>query len=429
MRNNNYYLIPLFPINRVRNDINIIGIIDRLLCNNSKLLAQKIRMNNRMHFFRKKYNKERNIVDYYIHSYRDYKKKYLDLKNKNNKPKSIIKRIIINNKDYPLEDSSSSEEIETIDSIPNIPIRISINNLEDIIKLKDVEIKEDCKLLSLKKTIPAIQKLYNMIGMQTVKEDIFDHIIYSVECGKDHKDMLHTVITGPPGVGKTELGRIIGGIYKSLGILKKDIFKIVKRSDLIGEYLGQTAVKTQKVIDKCNGGILFIDEAYSLGNKELRDSFSKECIDTINQNLTENKNNFICIIAGYEKQLEDCFFKYNPGLRRRFNFKYKIEKYKYDELFQIFERKCSLDNFKLIDKEDIKSIFKENEDLLKFYGGDVEVIFFYCKIKYSTLVFKQKTQLNTINLEVFNESFNKFKKMRSVAKDDIQKSIKYMMYI
>ena len=83
-----------------------------------------------------------------------------------------------------------------------------------------------------------------------------------------------------------------------MGFLKNNIFKMVKRSDLIGQYLGQTSIKTQKVIDEVIGGVLFIDEAYSLGNSEKRDSYSKECLDTINRNLTENGNKFICIIAG-----------------------------------------------------------------------------------------------------------------------------------
>merc|ERR1711991_1200935 len=112
--------------------------------------------------------------------------------------------------------------------------------------------------------------------------------------GFNNDDMLHTVITGPPGVGKTELGRILGHIYKGMGVLKKGHLKIVKRSDLIGKYLGHTAAKTQDVIDECSGGVMFIDEAYSLCNKEGRDSFSKECIDTLNQNLTERRD-FLCI--------------------------------------------------------------------------------------------------------------------------------------
>ena len=112
--------------------------------------------------------------------------------------------------------------------------------------------------------------------------------------------MLHCVIEGPPGVGKTEVAKILGQIYRKMGILTSDKFKSVKRSHLIGGYLGQTAIKTQKVLDECNGGVLFIDEAYSLGNSEGKDSYSKECIDTLTAHLSENKQNFICIIAGYK---------------------------------------------------------------------------------------------------------------------------------
>ena len=117
---------------------------------------------------------------------------------------------------------------------------------------------------------------------------------------------------------------------------KKNIFKIAKRSDLVGQYVGHTAIKTQKIINSAFGGVLFIDEAYSLGGD---DAFSKECINTINQNLSENGDKFICIIAGYPAEIERCFFSQNEGLKRRFPFKYNIEKYDSKELSQIFENK------------------------------------------------------------------------------------------
>ena len=118
--------------------------------------------------------------------------------------------------------------------------------------------------------------------------------------------------------------------------LENDNFITATRSDLVAKYLGQTADKTQKVIDSALGGVLFIDEAYSLGNQEQRDSFSKECIDTINENLTEKKTDFICIIAGYKDEIESCFFSYNSGLERRFPVRFTIEEYKPEELYLIF---------------------------------------------------------------------------------------------
>ena len=152
---------------------------------------------------------------------------------------------------------------------------------------------------------------------------------------KNKYDMLHTIIEGPPGVGKTQLGKILAKIYLSLGIIQSNKFRIATRKDFIGEYLGHTAIKTQKVIDSCMGGVLFIDEAYSLGNGDSKkDTFSKECIDTLNQNLSENKGKFVCIIAGYKENLEHDFFSVNPGLQRRFPFRYSIEKYTSKELIK-----------------------------------------------------------------------------------------------
>jgi len=92
---------------------------------------------------------------------------------------------------------------------------------------------------------------------------------------------MHAVIYGPPGTGKTEVAKIMGKIFSNLGILKNNVFKKVTRDDLVAGYLGQTAMKTKDVIKSCIGGVLFIDEAYALGNSEKRDSFAKESIDTI----------------------------------------------------------------------------------------------------------------------------------------------------
>lgn len=117
----------------------------------------------------------------------------------------------------------------------------------------------------------------------------------------------------------------------------------MKRSDLIGKYLGHTAKLTQEVFDNSKGGILFIDEAYSLGNPEQRDSFSKECIDTINQNLTENKDTVV-FIAGYKEQLNESFFSYNPGLNRRFKMRLTVDKYNAEDLRQIFIKKLKIMN-------------------------------------------------------------------------------------
>ena len=212
--------------------------------------------------------------------------------------------------------------------------------------------KYSLNLKMLNELLPSLYKLQAMIGLESVKNSIIDMILYYLQnFERSNNSMLHTVIEGPPGVGKTELGKIFAEIYAGLGIIESNKVKVVRRTDLIGEYLGHTAHRTQEAIDEANGGVLFIDEAYALGNEEKRDSFAKECIDTLNQNLSENKKKFICIIAGYPDELDKCFFSYNPGLKRRFPFRYQIDSYSYEELMDIFLKKISDSRWKINDDD------------------------------------------------------------------------------
>jgi ABC-type molybdenum transport system ATPase subunit/photorepair protein PhrA len=217
-----------------------------------------------------------------------------------------------------------------------------LESLEDLISyIQNYNTGENKNKLN--KILPSLIKLQKLTGMVSVKKTIVGHILYFLMNYEKNQDMIHTVIEGPPGVGKTTLGYILGEIYSNLDIIEQPKnktnqlkFKIVKRSDLVAKYLGQTSHRTQEVINSVLGGVLFIDEAYSLGNNDVDDSYSKECLDTLNQNLSEKKNQFLCIIAGYKDALERNFFAYNEGLRRRFPFTYTIEEYTPNELKNIF---------------------------------------------------------------------------------------------
>ena len=204
-------------------------------------------------------------------------------------PEKIVEEVCPN----PLCDCKDIEENE---DLTKYKINITkINNKNDLKKLgKSYHCKKNLKFknLDLKilcKLVKPLTDLNNMVGMEKVKKDMVNQIVFFLQ-GFNNNDMLHTIITGPPGVGKTELGTILGSIYKGMGVLKNGTLKIVKRSDLIGKYLGHTAAKTQDVIDECSGGVMFIDEAYSLEIKS-----SKECIDTLNQNLL--KEEIFCVHA------------------------------------------------------------------------------------------------------------------------------------
>jgi SpoVK/Ycf46/Vps4 family AAA+-type ATPase len=288
-----------------------------------------------------------------------------------------------------------------------VNIQFEINNVADLLKMieeypddKDVEYNIDMR--SLHKIKEPLIDLNSMIGMQNVKENIVDQILFYIQnlhkpCHNQepnkkqavYNDFMHTVIYGPPGTGKTEIAKIIGSIFSKLGILTKGTFKKVTRSDLVAGYLGQTAIKTKDVVKECLGGVLFIDEAYSLGNQEKRDSFSKECIDTLCEALSDYKDNLMVIIAGYETDLNECFFKYNQGLSSRFTWRFKIDDYNAAELYNIFIKKIN-DSGWIIDNSNINvnvKWFEKNKGLFKFYGRDIETLFAKTKIAHSRRVF------------------------------------------
>lgn len=201
-------------------------------------------------------------------------------------------------------------------------------------------------------------------------------------------DFMHTVLCGPPGTGKTEVAKILGNIFSHLGILKSGTFKKVTRSDLIAGYLGQTAIKTREIINSAIGGVLFIDEAYALGNTEKRDSFSKECLDTLCEALSDHKHELMVIIAGYEKELNDCFFSYNEGLNSRFTWRYNIDSYNATDLRKIFEKIVRDNNWTFDERDSIKDDwFKSNYEYFKYFGRDIEVFFTKTKIAHSRRIF------------------------------------------
>ena len=304
-------------------------------------------------------------------------------------------------------------------------ILCNIKSIDDIIDLKDkwYNIRHNKELQKLYYTISALEKLNNLVGMNKLKKDVFRKIIYFIK--NNHNDeYLHTVICGPPGVGKTEFAKIYADIFVRLNVLSTDTFLEIKRDDLVGKYLGQTAPKTRELLDKALGGVIFLDEAYSLGNEEKRDSFSKEAIDMINQYLSEHKHDLMFIIAGYEEDIEKCFFSYNRGLKRRFSTVYTIENYDYKELMDIFKMKVKQYKYILcVENNELENFFKNNKDLFINQGGDIERLFNEIKYNQCLRIFKENINNVDIKLEDIELSLAIFKKKENEYK------IPFNMYI
>jgi len=277
----------------------------------------------------------------------------------------------------------------------------NINSLDDLIKLGESynsrkRKRHNINLKQLNKLVEPLQELKNMIGLETVKQTIFEQIIYYLqELDDKNNDMLHTVIEGPPGVGKTQISFIIAKIYKALGFLTSDKVVSVKRDDLIAGYLGQTAIKTRKKIDEAVGGVLLIDEAYSLGDASGKDSYSKEAIDILTAYLSEHPHDLVCIVAGYKDALKQRFFSQNEGLERRFTHRFEINKYSPSDLRLIFFKVVRENNWSILKEKDISvGFFEKNIDYFKFNGGDMLTLFAYCKKAHARRILDIKDEGN-----------------------------------
>lgn len=318
----------------------------------------------------------------------------------------------------------------------DIIIDNEINNVSDLIDLihknpLEHNVIYNINLQALHNIYKPLVKLNNMIGLKQLKMNVVDQILYFIQnLHSNSSDYMHTIIYGPPGTGKTELAKIIGKIFSKIGVLKNDIFKKVTRADLIGGYLGQTALKTQEVINSALGGVLFIDEAYSLGNNEKKDSFSKECIDTLCEALSHHRKDLMVIIAGYEKELNDCFFNYNEGLQSRFTWRYQIDNYNGNDLYHIFKNLVNNCGWNMDDSIN-EDWFIKNIEYFKYFGRDIEALLSKTKIAYSKRVFgKNKTSyiMKSINLEDLKKGLVKFLENNNSEKIKLQEYTKKQIY-
>ena len=208
----------------------------------------------------------------------------------------------------------------------------------------------------------AVEEIQQLIGFDEVKQELKDLLsLGKMGTNPDMEDLLedmnlHWVLRGNPGTGKTTVAELIGKVYKEIGLLSRGHTVKVTRADLVAEYVGQTAVKTKQCIERAMGGVLFIDEAYTLKRAgSSGGDFGQEAIDTLLEQMSDRNGEFAVIVAGYPREME-VFLQSNPGLASRFEKNFLLKDYTAEELCQIFLQKCR--KWKFVLAEDLQEVLK-----------------------------------------------------------------------
>ena len=262
-------------------------------------------------------------------------------------------------------------------------------------------------------------QLNSLIGLEKVKSKVNDLIAFQkvqllrkAEGLHTTKNTMHLAFTGNAGTGKTTVARIVGRIYKKIGLLSKGHFMEVSRTDLIAGYQGQTALKVKEVIDKAKGGVLFIDEAYSITENDHSDSYGRECLTELTKALEDYRQDLVVIVAGYPEPMEK-FFDSNPGLKSRFNSFIMFENYNDEELFNILQNICDKEDYFISDnlKVEIKKHLSREtmHEKKQFSNGR------YIRNLFEELIMQQARRLSSIKTPTIEE-------LKTLCTDDFKKN-------
>jgi SpoVK/Ycf46/Vps4 family AAA+-type ATPase len=268
------------------------------------------------------------------------------------------------------------------DELPPPPIDAkTFDQLVELSRLSRLHAYRDCAPLGrIYKTLKALQ---DMVGMHDIKQQLVKMI--KLKCQGDslgQNEIDHVAIAGPPGCGKTAVAEHIARIYSQMGDLNNDRIVRGNKANMVSKWLGDTAPAVEKLIDQAAGGTLILDEAYELGKRNASsdnaDVATNDCMNTLNRRLTEActdpSKRFLCIVIGYERELEENFFSFNKGLRRRFVWYFRIGKYSPRDMRDITDR--LMRKRKLVCGEDAMppDWFADKMKDFPYWGGSCQVL-------------------------------------------------------
>lgn len=308
-----------------------------------------------------------------------------------------------------------------------------VEQLEKPSTSQPADVQEHSKKIQDTKSLEELlNELDKLVGLETVKQSMHDFVAYLNFIQERKKLGLKTqeglsincVFLGKPGTGKTMIARLLGKIFKQMGILKNGHVIEVDRSGLVGQFIGETAQKTDKVISEAIGGLLFIDEAYTLKKPGSQQDFGQEAIDTLLKRMEDKSGEFVVIAAGYPDEMND-FINSNPGLKSRFSHSFVFEDYTPDEMVEIFKQIAAEEEY-IIEDDAVEALKKEftnhyrlrdnsfgNARLVRNYFNDLKI---QISKRYLKLPPEQRTQaaMTTIYLEDIN-ALKRFRQSKNAS--------------